>query len=264
MFAALGVPVLRGREIGHTDVELDRRPALVNESFVKKFWPGQEPLGKRIQSLDVEVVGVVKDVRYSRFVTLPKPMMFGLRWKEGLLHPHLLIRAKRDPGQLISGVRAELVRVLALSRFEPQIEQLLLDPETDLAVCGAIGQTLVALHPDDKSAALAPLVGEPSVPVELRRNVARALAEKKSSDAEALLSDAFRTLTRRFQIRLAESLAGSAGGAEHLLRLVAEGRAPAAVLLERPVKDKLLASRPATLAPMTLGVRLYHGVSSSP
>ena len=142
---------------------------------------------------------------------------------------------------------AELVRALALSRFEPQIEQLLLDPETDLAVCGAIGQTLVALHPDDKSAALAPLVGEPSVPVDLRRNVARALAEKKSSDAEALLSDAFRTLTRRFQIRLAESLAGSAGGAEHLLRLVAEGRAPAAVLLERPVKDKLLASKPANV-----------------
>src|SRR6266487_3172711 len=76
VFAALGVPVLRGREIGHTDLELDRRLALVNESFVNKFWPGQEPLGKRIQSRDVEVIGVVKDVRYSRFVIPPKPMMF--------------------------------------------------------------------------------------------------------------------------------------------------------------------------------------------
>ena len=111
VFAALGVPVLRGREIGHTDIELDRSFALVNESFVNKFWPGQKPLGKRIQSLDVEVVGVVKDVRYSRFVIPPKPMMFTMRWKEGLLHPHLLIRAKRDPRQLISGVRAELARI---------------------------------------------------------------------------------------------------------------------------------------------------------
>jgi predicted permease len=111
VFAALGIPVLRGHEIGHTDIELDRRIALVNESFVNKFWPGQEPLGKRVQSLDVEVVGVVKDVRYSRFVTAPKPMMFTMRWKEGLLHPYLLIRAKRDPRQVISGVRAELARI---------------------------------------------------------------------------------------------------------------------------------------------------------
>jgi len=107
----LGVPVVRGREIVHTDLELHRSLALVNESFVNKFWPGQEPLGKRIQSLDVEVVGVVKDVRYREFVTPPKPMMFGPRWKEGLLHPHLLIRAKRDPRQVISGVRTELARI---------------------------------------------------------------------------------------------------------------------------------------------------------
>ena len=83
----------------------------MNESFVKKFWPGQEPLGKRIERLGVEVIGVVKDVRYSRFDTPPKPMMFSLQWKEFLLHPHLLIRAKRDPRQLISGVRAELAHI---------------------------------------------------------------------------------------------------------------------------------------------------------
>ena len=83
----------------------------MNESFVKKFWPGQEPLGKRIERLGVEVIGVVKDVRYSRFDIPPKPMMFSLQWKEFLLHPHLLIRAKRDPRQLISGVRAELAHI---------------------------------------------------------------------------------------------------------------------------------------------------------
>ncbi|HYV32977.1 MAG TPA: ABC transporter permease, partial [Candidatus Binatia bacterium] len=111
MFAALGVPVLRGREIVHTDLELHRSLALVNESFANKFWPGQEPLGKRIQSLDVEVVGVVKDVRYSRFDAPPKPMVFRVAWAEGLLHPKLLIRAKGDPRKLISSMRAELARI---------------------------------------------------------------------------------------------------------------------------------------------------------
>ena len=111
VFGALGVPVLRGREISQSDIELDRGVVLVNESFVNKFWPGQEPLGRRIQRLGVDVIGVVKDVRYSRFDTPPKPMMFRVAWKGSLLHPKLLIRAKRDPCQLGPGVRAELARI---------------------------------------------------------------------------------------------------------------------------------------------------------
>src|SRR5439155_15742739 len=64
-----------------------------------------------IQRLGVDVIGVVKDVRYSRFDTPPKPMMFRVAWKGSLLHPKLLIRAKRDPRQLGPGVRAELARI---------------------------------------------------------------------------------------------------------------------------------------------------------
>jgi putative heme-binding domain-containing protein len=114
------------------------------------------------------------------------------------------------------------------------------------------------LHPDDKSAALAVLAGDAAVPVELRRDIGRVLASLDRVRTETLLNDAFRTVTRRCQIRLAEALAGSAAGAEHLLEMVAGGRAPAAALLERPVKDKLLASKPTNveerLAKLTRGV----------
>ena len=133
-----------------------------------------------------------------------------------------------------------------------------MNPATDPGACSAIAQTLVALHPEDIFAALAPLIGEQAVPAELRLEIARSIAARKSTEAQAILDQAFRTLTRRCQIRLAESLAGSATGAERLLNLAADGRAPAAVLLERAVKDKLLASKPANLnerlARLTKGV----------
>ena len=111
-FGGMGVTVLRGREFSQEDTDLGRK-VVVNESFVEKFWPGQEPLGKHIQQhvQESEVIGVVKDVRFSRFNARPKPMMFILASKESLLHPKLLIRAKRDPRQLISSVRAELARI---------------------------------------------------------------------------------------------------------------------------------------------------------
>ncbi len=152
---------------------------------------------------------------------------------------------------------AELARALSLVKMEKPLAAILINPATEPAAAGAIAQTLVALNPEERLAALAPLLGDPSVPPALRGQIAVATAERKSADPEALLAEAFHTLTRRLQVKLAESLASNATGAEHLLKLAADGRAPAAVLLERSVKDKLLASKPANvderLAQLTKG-----------
>jgi predicted permease len=108
-FAALGIPILYGREINPTDVNLGRKVIVVNESFVNQFWSGQEPLGKHIQQN--EVIGVVKDVRFNRLDSPPRPMMFPPLRSEFLLHAKLLVQAKGDPRRLIFAVRKELVRV---------------------------------------------------------------------------------------------------------------------------------------------------------
>ncbi len=109
VFAALGIPVLHGREISRPDVEQGRKVIVVNESFVRKFWPDQEPLGKHIEQ--DEVIGVVKDARFSQFDAPPEAMMFRRTSKESLLYPKLLIRAKRDPRQAIGSLRSELTRI---------------------------------------------------------------------------------------------------------------------------------------------------------
>src|SRR5207237_1557409 len=62
---------------------------------------------------------------------------------------------------------AELVRALSLTELEPRLAAALANPTTDIGACGAIANTLVALHPDEILAALAPLVVAQAVPINL-------------------------------------------------------------------------------------------------
>ena len=68
-FATLGVPVLRGRTFTDRDREDAPPVVVVSQSAAQHYWPGDDPLGKRlIMGADpdrvVTVVGVVPDTRY--------------------------------------------------------------------------------------------------------------------------------------------------------------------------------------------------------
>jgi len=148
-FAALGIPLLHGREIHQTDIELDRKVAVVNESFVRKFWPDQEPLGKQIE--DVEVIGVVRDARFSRFDVAPGPMVFWGASKESLLQAKLLVRAKRNPRHLIGDIRAELARIHPMlvqgeiCTLRDTMKNALRIQHTALRILGILGGLALAL-----------------------------------------------------------------------------------------------------------------------
>jgi len=73
-FHALGIRLLRGRLV--TDDDRQGRPpvTVINETAARRFWPGEDPIGKRVwfgsapgftdPAHPVEVVGVVSDVKY--------------------------------------------------------------------------------------------------------------------------------------------------------------------------------------------------------
>jgi putative ABC transport system permease protein len=68
-FAAMGVPLLRGRPFSERDTEARPRVAIINQAAVRRFWPNADPIGRRI-SLGgpvqwMEIVGVVGDVRFE-------------------------------------------------------------------------------------------------------------------------------------------------------------------------------------------------------
>jgi predicted permease len=70
-FATLGTPLLSGREFGDSDSAGSSKVAIVNSTFVRRFLPGRNPLGLHIRTgpgnarPDIEIVGVVKDSKYS-------------------------------------------------------------------------------------------------------------------------------------------------------------------------------------------------------
>jgi putative ABC transport system permease protein len=70
-FQALGVPLLRGRFFDDRDTRSATPVVIINETMARRYWPGEDPIGKGIKGFDprgrndewVRVVGVVKDMR---------------------------------------------------------------------------------------------------------------------------------------------------------------------------------------------------------
>ncbi|MBO0860401.1 MAG: ABC transporter permease [Chloracidobacterium sp.] len=68
-FHTPGLRLLRGRYFDHRDNESAPRVVIINETMARKFWPGEDPLGRRItynSSTQFEIIGVVSDVKHSR------------------------------------------------------------------------------------------------------------------------------------------------------------------------------------------------------
>lgn len=107
-FAAMGIPFLRGRTFNPSLRLDDANEIIVSDQFVKKFLPGEDPLGKHIKvglrGKTYTIVGVVGDVRYQ-IGELPREMMY-LPYNEGKEnYGTLVIRSRGDAEQLANPVQ---------------------------------------------------------------------------------------------------------------------------------------------------------------
>ncbi|PYU63773.1 MAG: permease [Acidobacteria bacterium] len=80
-FDTLHIPVRHGRAFTESDEEKTLAVAVVNQSMAKKFWPDEDPLGKRFSTKGpsgpfIEVVGVVQDGKYKGVVEVPQPHFY--------------------------------------------------------------------------------------------------------------------------------------------------------------------------------------------
>ena len=111
-FETIGLPLVRGR--GFTDADRQGAPGVVvvNESFARRFWPNQDPLGKRVSTSGptgqrLEVVGVARDAKYSSLADAPKPYIYLPALQQDGWSVVLLVRAPGDPDALLPLVRSE-------------------------------------------------------------------------------------------------------------------------------------------------------------
>jgi predicted permease len=116
IFEAMGMPLKRGRSFTPADAADRPTVVVVNEAMAGEFWPGEDPIGKRIhmgwgELRKAEVVGVVGDVRLT---SLDKTSERTIYWAQAqIANPFMtfMIRSRRAPTALLPDVRAELARL---------------------------------------------------------------------------------------------------------------------------------------------------------
>jgi predicted permease len=129
-FHTLGVPVLAGRDFADSDTATSPHVGIVNELFVKRFLPNQDPLGHMIGTSDgryqMTIVGVVKDHKYRSIDEEPIPMawyMYAQIPITGKMHVELRVRG--EPLAILPAARR------ALQQMDPNLP--LIQPMTQQA-----------------------------------------------------------------------------------------------------------------------------------
>jgi putative ABC transport system permease protein len=120
-FETLRIPLRRGRLLQPGDVEGAPLVAIVNQATARKYWPGEDPIGKRIRYFGddapwVTIVGIVGNVRSRELTAEPRPAIYaphpqasrGPSYDDtGLLRfLSLVVRAPARPQELAPAVRA--------------------------------------------------------------------------------------------------------------------------------------------------------------
>jgi predicted permease len=125
-FKTMGIPLISGRDFNSEDGrEKNSCVAIVDQSFARRYWPGANPVGKRIRihtenegqqegyqesGLDqwMTVIGLTRDVAHFG---LDRPMQPGVyipynKWRTS--HYYIMVRTSMNPAGIISEIRAQL------------------------------------------------------------------------------------------------------------------------------------------------------------
>jgi macrolide transport system ATP-binding/permease protein len=117
-FETLRIPILRGRAFGHENRVGAPGVAVINETFARRYWPGQDAIGKHIsigsnqggaQTRSLEVIGVVKDGKYVTLGEKPAPFLYLNLLQHYQPSLTLIVRTRGNPVDFLSAVRNEVV-----------------------------------------------------------------------------------------------------------------------------------------------------------
>jgi predicted permease len=153
-FETMRIPLLAGRTFGERDGTKGAPAIIINQAFARKYFPGENPVGKHIQAElgdDVfehsmrEVVGVVGDIKHRGLTADAEPQYY-LPYAQALItNPYLTIRAAGDPLALQDALRGAVhemdksVPVYQVSTLEDYVSKSAAQPrfQTFLFTCFA-------------------------------------------------------------------------------------------------------------------------------
>jgi predicted permease len=133
-FATMEIALTRGRALSERDNLPAPKVAIINEAAVRKFFPNEDPLGKRFgntpeTSNQIEVVGVVKDIMYNALREPPPATMYVPYVQSPVGAMAYIIRTASDPSLAMASIREAVrqvddnVPIIDMSTQSDQIER---------------------------------------------------------------------------------------------------------------------------------------------
>jgi putative ABC transport system permease protein len=114
-FRTLGIPILSGRAFDGRDRPDKPHVAIVNQSLARRYFPDQDPVGRRISFDDgkqwTQIVGVTGDVRERTLDQAPKDLIYGPYAQYPQMSPSLIIRTQGDPMNIVRAAVQHLYEV---------------------------------------------------------------------------------------------------------------------------------------------------------
>jgi putative ABC transport system permease protein len=144
-FRSLGIPILAGRTLNPADRAGSPPVAIVNESGARRFWPGENPIGKRVwfgrttgpfsdPAHAVEIVGVVGDVKYEAVDQAERPDradFYTSYLQFSYPDTMLIVKARGPQSSILLGMRAA---VASVDRTLPIYDAMSLDERIGAAL----------------------------------------------------------------------------------------------------------------------------------
>ncbi|HEY7544603.1 MAG TPA: ABC transporter permease, partial [Blastocatellia bacterium] len=168
-FRTMGIPIKSGREFNERDNEKAPPVAIISETMARRYWPGEDPLGRRIEAgfsdyQWITVIGVVGNVRHFTLEAEARPEMYfsflqplddepiDEKDLERMAdHVNVAVRAEGDPADLAAAVREQVWSldpdqpVLQLTTMEELLAEAVAPRRFNMMVFGVFASLAIAL-----------------------------------------------------------------------------------------------------------------------
>ena len=158
-FRAMRIPLVRGRLFDERDTDKSPPVVIINETFARRFWPDEDPLGKRVSLSGPkgpwsEVVGVARDTRHQRLEAEAGLQAYRPYAQSPIPYVALVARSDSDPSAVAGSIKSEVLAldaglpVYAVRPMREVIHRTLAPRRLQLTLLGvfaAIALTLAAV-----------------------------------------------------------------------------------------------------------------------
>jgi putative ABC transport system permease protein len=134
-FRTMRIPLRSGRSFSERDAAGAPTVMVINENMARRFWPNEDPLGKRVTMKDWgppltgEIVGVVGDVKADGLDSETRPMIYWPYPQFPSIFNFIVVRTEADPSNIVAAVKSRIWSV---------------DPEQPISSIATMEQVLAA------------------------------------------------------------------------------------------------------------------------